>query len=85
MHLILVNRLRGLSLPRNSVVRLSDRPDMAMDVKQQNNNHKQCSIAQLSDGKLHVNVDALANLKTTFCPQCYFSGSVPNGWLAKKF
>ena len=28
----LVYRLRGLSLPRKSVVRLSDRPDMTLDV-----------------------------------------------------
>ena len=28
MHKVLVNRLGGLSLPRKSVVRLSDRPDM---------------------------------------------------------
>ena len=32
MHEVLVNRLRGLSLPRKSVVRLTDRPDMALDV-----------------------------------------------------
>ena len=32
MHEILVNRLGGLSLPRNSVVRLTDRPDMTLDV-----------------------------------------------------
>ena len=30
---ILVNRLGGLSLPRKSVVRLTDRPDMTLDVK----------------------------------------------------
>ena len=29
---VLVNRLRGLSLPRKSVVRLTDRPDMTIDV-----------------------------------------------------
>ena len=29
---VLVNRLGGLSLPRNSVVRLTDRPDMTIDV-----------------------------------------------------
>ena len=29
---VLVNRLGGLSLPRKSVVRLTDRPDMALDV-----------------------------------------------------
>ena len=45
MHEVLVNRLGGLSLPRKSVVRLTDRPDMTLDVyrgrkttKQQQNN-----------------------------------------------
>ena len=32
MHEILVNRLGGLSLPTKSVVRLTDRPDMTLDV-----------------------------------------------------
>ena len=32
VHEVLVNRLGGLSLPRKSVVRLSDRPDMTLDV-----------------------------------------------------
>ena len=32
VHEVLVNRLGGLSLPRKSVVRLTDRPDMAFDV-----------------------------------------------------
>ena len=32
MHEILVNRLRGLSLPRKGVVRLTDRPHMTFDV-----------------------------------------------------
>ena len=34
MHEVLVNRLHvgGLSLPRKSVVRLTDRPDMTLDV-----------------------------------------------------
>ena len=46
MHEVLVNRLGGLSLPRKSVVRLTDRPDMTLDVyrgrkttMQQCNNH----------------------------------------------
>ena len=43
MHEVLVNRLGGLSLPRKSVVRLTDRPDMTLDVyrdvKQQCNNN----------------------------------------------
>ena len=32
MHEVLVNRLGGLSLPRKSVVRLNDHPDMTLDV-----------------------------------------------------
>ena len=32
MHDVLVNRLGGLSLRRKSVVRLTDRPDMTLDV-----------------------------------------------------
>ena len=32
MHEVLVNRLGGLSLPGKSVVRLTDRPDMTVDV-----------------------------------------------------
>ena len=43
MHEVLVNRLGGLSLPRKSVVRLTDRPDMTLDVyrgrKQHHNNN----------------------------------------------
>ena len=32
VHEVLVNRVGGLSLPRKSVVRLTDRPDMTLDV-----------------------------------------------------
>ena len=32
MHEVLVNRLEGPSLPSKSVVRLTDRPDMTLDV-----------------------------------------------------
>ena len=32
VHEVLLNRLGGLSLPRKSVVRLTDRPDMTLDV-----------------------------------------------------
>ena len=32
MHEVLVNRSGGLSLPRKSVVRLTDRPDMTSDL-----------------------------------------------------
>ena len=56
VHEVLVNRLGGLSLRRKSVVRLTDRPDMTLnvtvDVKQQYNKKKykdgQCSEAYRS-------------------------------------
>ena len=32
MHEVLINRLGGLSLPRKIVARLTDRPDMTLDV-----------------------------------------------------
>ena len=32
MHEVLVNQLGSLSLPRKSVIRLTDRPDMTIDV-----------------------------------------------------
>ena len=43
VHEVLVNRLGGLSLPRKSVVRLTDRPDMTLDVyrgRKTTNQHK---------------------------------------------
>ena len=43
MHEVLVNRLGGLSLPRKSVVRLTDRPDMTLDVYR--GRKKQCNNA----------------------------------------
>ena len=52
VHEVLVNRLGGLSLPRKSVVRLTDRPDMTLDVtvdvKQQCNNSNNKSILALA-------------------------------------
>ena len=54
VHEVLVNRLGGLSLPRKSVVRLTDRPDMTfdftVDVKQQYN--QQPNRHPVSQGKI---------------------------------
>ena len=44
MHKVLVNRLGGLSLPRKSVVRLTDRPDMTLDVYRGRKTTKQKKI-----------------------------------------
>ena len=52
MHEVLVNRLGGLSLPRKSVVRLTDRPDMTLDVyrgrKTTIQHHLLCDFSLLS-------------------------------------
>ena len=42
MHEVLVNRLGGLSLPRKSVVRLTDRPDMTLVVYSGRKTTMQC-------------------------------------------
>ena len=46
MHEVLVNRLGGLSLPRKSVVRLTDRPDMTLDVYRGRKTTMSCLILQ---------------------------------------
>ena len=57
MHEVLVNRLGGLSLPRKSVVRLTDRPDMTLDVyrgrkitMQQQQQQQLCLVQHLTLG-----------------------------------
>ena len=61
VHEVLVNRLGGLSLPRKSVVRLTDRPDMTFDVyrgrkttNQQINNHSRGTERRASVQYLHT-------------------------------
>ena len=45
MHEVLVNRLGGLSLPRKSVVRLTDCPDMTLDVYRGRKKNKSTTIS----------------------------------------
>ena len=47
MHEVLVNCLGGLSLPRKSVVRLNDRPDMTLDVYR---GHKTTTTTTILEG-----------------------------------
>ena len=53
MHEVLVNRLGGLSLPRKSVVRLTDRPDMTLDVYRGRKTTIQPTNHHLEDGESH--------------------------------
>ena len=59
MHEVLVNRLGSLSLPKKSVVRLTDRPDMTLDVyrgrkttQQHNNNNNLITMLTSKRGTL---------------------------------
>ena len=55
MHEVLVNRLGGLSLPRKSVVRLTDRPDMTLDVyRGRKTTMQQINVACLTQRKLSL-------------------------------
>ena len=59
MHEVLVNRLGDLSLPRKSVVRLTDRPDMTLDVyrgRKTTMQQQQQIICNICSGELKVKV-----------------------------
>ena len=62
VHEVLVNRLGGLSLPRKSVVRLTDRPDMTLDVyRGRKTTNQQQSTRAAADGLINgVHFSALA-------------------------
>ena len=56
MHEVLVNRLGGLSLPRKSVVRLTDRPDMTLDVyRGRKTTNQQLETGDEKDETIHLN------------------------------
>ena len=64
MHEVLVNRLGGLSLPRKSVVRLTDRPDMTSDVyrgRKTTNQHQQYAN-HINQDYIHVYKGAWAEV-----------------------
>ena len=53
VHEVLVNRLRGLSLPRKSVVRLTDRPDITISVYRGRKTTTQQQHASMSKYRIH--------------------------------
>ena len=57
MHEVLVNRLGGLSLPRKSVVRLTDRPDMTLDVYRGRKTTMQQQQQQQQEKASHVHIN----------------------------
>ena len=56
VHEVLVNRLGGQSLPRKSVVTLTDRPDMTLDVYRgrKTTMQQQQQLSTLSDNALYL-------------------------------
>ena len=63
MHEVLVNRIGGLSLPRKSVVRLTDRPDMTLDVYRGRKTTMQCNAQIFVLISLHFSYKSLAGTK----------------------
>ena len=61
MHEVLVNRLGGLSLPRKSVVRLTDRPDMTLDVYCGRKTTIQPTTIMTVDGVIVLNLYTLSD------------------------
>ena len=70
MHEVLVNRLGGLSLPRKSVVRLTDRPDMTLDVYRGRKNNN--TIQKLYALFLYRNINHIS-LDVLYVSHCYCS------------
>ena len=67
VHEVLVNRLGGLSLPRKSVGRLTDRPDMAMDVyRGQNTTQKHIPRPRQRSTKRQSNKHTLKQCPSTW-------------------
>ena len=66
MHEVLVNRLGGLSLPRKSVVRLTDRPDMTLDVYRGRKTTIQYNTSLTRELKIRVIGFVLKKLLTYF-------------------
>ena len=61
MHEVLVNRLGGLRLPRKSVARLTDRPDMTLDVYRR----RKTTMQQQQQKKLdHIHTIKILKIET---------------------
>ena len=67
MHKVLVNCFGGLSLPKKSVVRLTDCPDMTLDLypgcktTQHNNNNKENTVWYVGEFSNSVDPDELVH------------------------
>ena len=85
MHEVLVNRLEGLSLPRKNVVRLTDRPDMTLDVyrgrkttmqQQQQQVSSTCNVYFLNSTYSIFSQFKRNKFSRLFCCWVYYSGEL---------
>ena len=56
VHEVLVNHLGGLSLPRKRVIRLTDRPDMIIDVCHGHRNNNTTTATLLMMANIHMTI-----------------------------
>ena len=68
VHEVLVNRLGGLSLPRKSVVRLADRPDMTLDVYR----GRKTTMQQQQQQRQIMHNDVLMHIKLSYSSYVHF-------------
>ena len=76
MHEVLVNCLVGLTLPRTSVVRLTDRPNMTLDVYR--GRKTQCNNNKTKKTRFHVELSTCISIQNTKILHCAL-GKVNHG------
>ena len=77
MHEVLVNRLGGLSLSRKSVVRLTDRPDMTLDVYQGCKTTTTTHPVVLGGSLLLFNIHGVLSIVQSICRSRIRSYAIP--------
>ena len=78
LHEVLVNRLGGLSLPRKSVIRLTDRPDMTLDVYR----GRKTTTQQQHNGLIqHITVEESTGKCIGVCPGLQMGTTSIASWL----
>ena len=78
MHEVLVNRSGGLSLPRKSVVRLTDRPNMTLDVYR----GRKTTVQQQQQQQLQLTHDLTSFPCDVGAPTTYLVQRLPFGLVA---
>ena len=73
VHEVLVNRLGGLGLPRKSVVRFTDRPDMTLDVYRGRKTTTQHAMFRHFFNDIYLQTEILSTETSDSLKQIFFS------------